>query len=330
MTVRARGVAVVAGIVTALALGGTAIPSAAGKRNPADEALDRARAAIHDYEFRGTVELAWHDQDGPHRESLPVVAVHGGLKVADGKIVQHNGRSWLRTDQRWTTLWSDDHDPDAPPISSKYDVASRRGPRIVGRTTTVLVIRRDRRVVERMAVDRATGIMLRRERFDDSGAPTNRMEFVALEDVHRRSGVLKVPRVAGDPPQRMATPPAGARRLLGDGFALVDSRRLPRREVQLRYSDGVFEASVFRRSGVPDWDSLPEGGVRVRFGDVQARRYRTSIGSVLVWQSGQDTLTCVTDAPGRDQAAIVTDLVPDGESGWSRTVRFVTAPFSWK
>ncbi|MBK5289423.1 MAG: hypothetical protein JJE46_13265 [Acidimicrobiia bacterium] len=317
-------------MVVALAVVGGALPSGADRTNPADRALDRAREAIHDYEFRGTVELAWHDTQGRHRETLPVVAVDGGLRVADGRVLQHNGRSWLRTDQRWTTLWSDSRDPKAPGISAKYDIARRRGPRIVGRTTEVLVIRHDRRVVERMAVDRETGMMLRRERFDDSGAPTNRVEFISLEGVHRRHGVLDVPRVADTAPVRMAEPPSGSHRSLGDGFVLVDSRRLPRQETQLRYSDGVFEASIFRRAGALDWDSLPSGGTRVTFGSVRARRYRTSVGSVLVWQSGQDTVTCVTDASGRDQAGIVTDLMPSSESGWSRTVRFVTSPFSWK
>ncbi len=128
----------------------------------------------------------------------------------------------------------------------------------------------------------------------------------------------------------MAEPPSGTPRTLGDGFVLIESLRLPRHETQLRYSDGVFEASVFRRAGALDWESLPEGGRPMEVGSARARRYRTSVGSVLVWQSGPDTLTCVTDASGRDQAAIVADLLPSPESGWARTVRFVTNPFSWK
>ncbi len=185
-------------MVVLVAVVGGAIPgaitSAAYPANPADRALDRARDAIHDYEFRGTVELAWHDPRGRHRETLPVVAIDGGLRVADGRVLQHNGRSWLRSEQRWTTLWSGGREPAAPAIGSKYDVVRRRGPRIVGRPTDAVVIRHDRRVVERMAVDRETGLMLRRERFDDSGAPTNRMEFVALEGMHRRRGMLDAPR----------------------------------------------------------------------------------------------------------------------------------------
>ena len=152
------------GAVLALAVVGSAIPSAADRTNPADRALDRAREAIHNYEFHGTVELSWHDQRGRHREDLPVVAVDGGLRVADGRVLQRNGQAWLRSDQRWTTLWSDGRDPKAPGIGAKYDIVRRRGPRIVGRTTDVLVIQRGRRVVERMAVDHETGMMLRRER----------------------------------------------------------------------------------------------------------------------------------------------------------------------
>ena len=100
-------------------------------------------------------------------------------------------------------------------------------------------------------------------------------------------------------------------------------------ETQLRYSDGVAEASVFTQRGTIDWGALPVGGRDVRYGNVRARRYRTPAATVIVWQSGPRTLTCVTDATTADQAGIVEDLTREDDDGWTGVVRFVTGPFSW-
>ncbi len=126
----------------------------------------------------------------------------------------------------------------------------------------------------------------------------------------------------------MRAPPEAHRRV-GDGFVLVEARRVSAHEQQLRYSDGVFDASIFTRDGALDWRSLPDGGRQAEWDGVKVRRYATAAGTVVVWQSGTRTLTCVTDAPRRDQLAIVSDFTGGGTSGWSGVVRFVIAPFGW-
>ena len=307
----------------------SAVPGRAADRNPADELLDGARRAVLDYEFQGTVRIWWRDGTGGHDSTIAVTAINGGLQVAGGRVLQHDGRAWMRSKQQWTTLWADSRDVRAPSVGSKYQVSRRPGPMVVNRPTRLLDIRRHGREVERISFDRRTGLVLRRDRFDSSGRASLRMQFVTLTDVRPRHGQLKAPNIDPDAPGRRGDIPSDAARALPGGFVLVDARVMEHEATQLRYSDGVFEASVFTQPGTVDWGGLPRGGSEVRYGSVRVRRYRTPSGTVMVWQSGARTLTCVTDATSTDQLGIVVGFNRDDDAGWTKVVRFVTGPFSW-
>lgn len=324
------------GAVVMAATSFVAVPLAAGKsratvRNPADALLDRARAAINRYEFQATVRLWWRDDAGPHTQIVDVVSDDGWLRLADGRVLEDGGRSWMRANQQWTTLWSDAGDPHAPALTRKYSVLTHRGPRVVERPTRELVIRRHGRVVERIAIDESLGLVVRTDRLSSTGRLISRAEFVALADVRARGDELDMSGPDGDAPSSSLTRSAGSsrdRRMLGDGFVLVGTHQR-QNETQGRYSDGVFEVSVFTRSGELDWSALPDGGRDVRYGSVRARRYQTGSGTVIVWQTRGRVMTCVTDAIAADQESIIEDLARDDESTWTGVVRFVTSPFQW-
>jgi hypothetical protein len=259
---------------------------------------------------------------------VAVRAVDGGLRLAHGDLVEDDGRAWLRTETRWETLWADKRVPDAPSVGRKYTIhVDASGPTVAARPTRQLTIERSGHVVERYAFDRQNGLVLRRDRFDDDGRTSASMTFVRLGPIRAASGTLKTPPVDDRAPRSMAQPPEDAHRRVGDGFVLVRAQRVGA-ETQLLYSDGVFTASVFTRDGAVDWDALPPGGDDVRIGDAQVRRYRTAGGTVLTWESGDRTYSCVTDASDTDQHAILASLHGD-DSGWTDAVRFVTSPFSW-
>ena len=316
--------------MVALVVASSGVPSGAERSNPADDLLDRAGEAIRRHEFQATVRVWWRDASGPHSVDVSVTAVDGGLRLADGRLVAAAGRAWMRgSDQQWTTLWADTRDPRSPSVGAKYSVRTSSGPTIVGRRTRVLVIRKGRTIVERLAFDRSVGLVLLRERFDRDGSLSSRVEFVELSKVRDRHGELAVPKVGVPTSERMQTAKADAPQVLGDGFVLVQARRMSQGQTQYRYSDGIFELSVFSQPGEIDWSALPEGGSPRRYGSVHTRRYRTAAGTVIVWQSQKRTLTCVTDAPTSDEFGIVQDLSRDNDSSWTGVVRFVTAPFSW-
>jgi hypothetical protein len=316
--------------LTAVLLAGLAMvdgPGAGASPNPTDALLDRARAALADHEFEARVDLRWWDGSRHRREEVSVVAVDGTLRVADGEVVSKAGRAWVRTDDRWRTLWSDARDPGAPSIGSKYRTSTGPGPVIVGRPTRQLTVRHHGDVVERISVDRELGIVLGRERLDRNRVITG-MRFVMLRDLRPRWGDAAAPARGNGAPRRSA-PPADAARRVGDGFVLTDTRRLDDDESLRRYSDGVFEASVFVRTAPLDWSSLPDHGESRRIGGVRVRRYGTPAGRVVVFESAERTYTLVTDAPTSDQSALVADLASASDAAWTRFVRSVTGPFRW-
>lgn len=323
--VRDAAVSIAAALIAIVLVAGS---GQAAEGNPADAILDQARAAVKHHEFKATVRIWWRDSDGGHSESVEVVAIDGGLRLADGRVLEQGGRTWIRAGRRWTTLWADIRDTRAPTMARKYAVLTHRGPQLIGRLTRELVVRRRGHVVERIAIDRGLGLVLRWDRFDANGALSSRVQLVRLTDVRDRRGDLEVPKVGTDAPRKLNNVPSGVPRSVGDGFVLIDSRRLTN-ETQGRYSDGISELSVFTRFGDLDWDSLPAGGRAVRYGSVHARRFRTASGTVIVWQSRGRVLTCVTDAAGADEAGIVEDLARDDESTWTGVLRFVTSPFQW-
>ncbi len=310
-------------------LGAGTLPGRAADGNPADTMLDRAREAVRTHEFRGSIRLTWRDDAGRHTRTIAVTATGGELRMDDGAVVSHGGRAWLRVGKSWSAVWTDARDPRAPAITSKYRIRKAAGPILLGRPTVAVSIRHDGHTVERLLFDREIGIVLRRDRFGDQGRLEERAEFVVLSGVTRRTGTaLKTPTAAGDAPQPLAALPEDAARRVGDGFVLVGAQRVGA-QTQLQYTDGVFDASVFTRDGTMDWEALPDGGADVRIDGQRVRRYRTGGDTVLVWQSRDRTLTCVTDAPGADQSAIVESLGNEDDDAWTAVARFVSGPFSW-
>jgi hypothetical protein len=299
---------------------------AAASRNPADELLDRAREGVRRYEFTGAVRLRWDDAGVRRTRVVEVTAADGALRLAHGRVRLADGRSWIKEGHEWQSVAATAHDVPAPAIAGKYRVVVRTGPPVLDRVTRELTVRHQGVVVERVTFDDELGIVLARTRYHPSGRVRSSMRFVSLTDVRPSSGRTTVPPGRG---RAIALGRDAGPHAVGDGYRLVDARRLPGGDVQLRYSDGIFDASVFEHDEELDWDRLPRGGTRVRAGDERVRRYDTAAGAVLVWESDGRSVTCVTDAPTADWKAIVTDLGDDDEGGWVGAVRFVTAPFRW-
>ena len=318
---------IVIGVLTILVPGGLA---RASEPNPADRLFDRARHAVHVFEFSGSVRIWWRDARGGHEATVAVAARRGGLDVDGGRIVHDDGRAWMRSGGHWITLWGEPGDVASPSIGAKYDVTAGAGPAILRRATDRLSVRRGGQPVEIVDFDHTTGVVLARNRFDSNGRSDLRMEFVSLDGPRRRHGPDRRPiRPAAADVGTGRKVHSSALRSLGQGFRLVEARSMAGQGTQMRYSDGVFEASVFTQPGATDWKGLPEGGKDVSYGNVRARRYRTPVGTVLVWQLGRRTLTCVTDAAESDQAVMIRNLSREPAGFWTGFVRFVNGPFHW-
>lgn len=208
---------------------------------------------------------------------------------------------------------------------------------VAGRQADVVAVRtRDGRVVARFWLDRATGLVLRRELHDAAGRVVQASSFLRL-----RVGTAATATTTAPTPWRLdlgrsqlsALRAHGwwVRATLPDGLELYDARMGiigGARVLHLCYSDGLSTVSVFEEKGRLNTARL-------------AGWQRDRMGSATVWlqnaplrvvSSGRDTVyTVVADAPVAVVRAVVTHL-PHGKQHaglWSRIVHGLARIASW-
>jgi sigma-E factor negative regulatory protein RseB len=189
-------------------------------------------------------------------------------------------------------------------MSEKYVTGPGDGaPVVAGRPTDVVEISEEGTLRTRLYLDTETGLLLRREQLDESGRPERMVEFRHLTLGQSTPAPTVPPKASAlltsQAPSLRPITMDGAPEVLGDGFARLG---VYRREavVQVHYSDGLFELSVFEEAGRLDDDSLPDPGRRVAVGDEDATLYAWPGGHVLVWQAGPVVRTVVSDAPSQE------------------------------
>ena len=301
--------------------------------------LHRAGSRAAKLGFDGTVVVRWRDGAGWHRQSVPVHMDDGVLRVGDDRLVSAGARRLLRTDAGWQLMWAGGPKGSEPDPARKYRFVVSGPTMVADRPAVEVDVTRDgaSHAAERLAFDRDTGVLLRRDQLDDQGKLTRRFAFVQMTapvpahaakpgDVPTPTAPARgaTPHRLGDVPDDLTAPQA-----VGHGFKLAGVYSQPDGSVQLYYSDGLFGLSVFERAGDLVWGSLPAGGRTEQLGDIRARVYETGAGTALVWGNDDVTYTCVTDAPMSEVRAVAEDLSPSSSGPLEDMGRFVTAPFSW-
>ena len=194
-------------------------------------------------------------------------------------------------------------------LAARYDLALAAPARCAGHTADVVEARRRgvagvAGLAARFWVDRASGLMLRRDVMDGTGTVVGRSAMTWLDlstpaafSVAPVSTLRPVRSIR--PSGRRVTRPeladlrTGAPAVLPGGLELFDARRHDDGVLQLSYSDGLSTLSLFLQPGaVPP--GLP-GAMTSRGG----RQVRTLPGGVdqLVWAGAGRTWTLVSDAP---------------------------------
>jgi hypothetical protein len=79
--------------------------------------------------------------------------------------------------------------------------------------------------------------------------------------------------------------------------------------VQILYSDGIYDLSVFERRGALDRRDLGREGGQVKVGNAAGWRYAWPGGQVVLWQAGDTVFTVVSDAP-LDQVLVAARDLP--------------------
>ncbi|MGH9178612.1 MAG: hypothetical protein ACRD0N_08675 [Acidimicrobiales bacterium] len=296
--------------LTGLALVGSALPGGGAGLAAAEGPVEDARQAARRVPFTARVEVSWVDQEGFHTAELTVRAVGGRISIQTAG----EGGSSTTVRRDTDTAGQEAGGLLTPAVERKYQLVRRDGPEVAGRATDEVVLRSGGLVRERLAVDKATGLVLQREVFGEGGRPVRVVRVLQLdtapvpdEAVPGQAGsnapkALEVSRLPSVYPAPAALA-GGYRRLAAYRHSQV---------VHLLYTDGFHGLSLFSQPGDLVTRSLPRGGQVVRVGKAQGIRYTWPGGEVLTWQSGPMVHTLVGDASADDMLVAARSLPRPG------------------
>jgi negative regulator of sigma E activity len=292
--------------------------------------VEEAREQMASQSFDGVVAVQWRDVDGTHRAQMRVRQHAGTVEIVDpDRSVVSDAERVLLDGQAWTTM-SRTHNRVPQLTPGKYQVVRLPGPRVAGHTTTRYEARHEGRVVERLFVQDARGLVLRREVLDADGRVARAVSFMRVEVTPERgtaptTGAAR----AGPAPVSDLDEPFHDPSRAGEGFRLLG--RWAHRDdlAQLHYSDGVLSVSVFEQPGRLAWSDLPSGGVDAEVNGHRARRYTLPAGEAWVFERDGVVYTCVGDATGSELAAIANDVSRPQQNRFERLAEMVVDPFRW-
>lgn len=314
-------------------------PGAAEETN-AVELLDRAREAAQTQSFDGLVAVEWHDGRQRHSAEVAVRSAGGVLRFGD-EVVGAGAHRMVHGTDGWLSLWGHDVTTLGPSPTGKYRLTVEPGPDVAARPTDMLAVALvgASRPRERLYVDRASGLLLRRELLDSYGNPYRSVAFTTIS-----TGSTVVAAAAGAPRATRSQEPAPARHLkapyklksrIGSGYRRLGAYKSGR-VVQQYFSDGLHGLSVFEQRGhlkstETDLAGETGSGRPVEIAGRTMRAYSASVGEAVVWESDGVVYTAVTDAPWSDLAGAVRDLPHADPPGRLRRVaQAVVSLFRWK
>jgi len=306
------------------------------------ELLDRAREAAQTESFQGVVSVEWYDGQQHHAAQVPVQRAGGVLRFGD-EVVGAGARRMIHGTDGWLSLWGHDVTTLGPSPTAKYRLTVEPGPDVATRPTdAVSVSLADAaRPRERLYVDRASGLLLRRELLDAHGNP---YRSVAFTTINAAGTVMAAAAAASAPRATRSQEPAPARHLkapfklksqIGTGYRRLGAYKSSG-VVQQYFGDGLHGLSVFEQRGhlkATETDLAGEtgSGRRVEIAGRTMRAYSASVGEAVVWESDGVVYTAVTDAPWSDLAGAVRDLPHADPPGQLRRVaQAVVSMFRWR
>ena len=323
-----------AAVVLLLATGPAAV-GGAGTAVVGESPLEQARTAAVSHSFTGVVSISWREGGATHSEDLYVRAVAGSIEVRGDTTVMAEGdraRYVRRAGDGWDQLWSGAlPSTDRPDLSAKYELVPAGGLDVARRQTRAYEVREGARVRERLYLDTATNLLLRREQLDERGL-TRRAVGFATFTLDPGTPAPRRPTVREDRighhvrPTELSFPvPAD----LGSGYKRMATYR-ENGVVHAMYSDGLYDLSLFEQRGRLQRRDLPPAG-KVKVGSRDAWTYAYAGGNIVIWQAGRTVLTAVSDAPVDQLVEVARSLAPADRSPslldrLRRASRVVVAP----
>jgi negative regulator of sigma E activity len=341
---------------TAAASGSPAPPvpvvsTTAGADPPARAVLSLAVRGARSVDYEGTQAVVIRTQRGFQTGSIHVARGSDDQLVIEaqpqdgspGWVVTQNGSRrasmGLGTDAGAGS--QAELSADIEPMSNvarllqKYRVALAGRVVMLQRPAWVLLIERasDARLVERWTVDAATGLILKRESYDRAGQLERSITFTSVREPYPPPAADLNPPPGASPeaqPQQSFDQgqvtgfarSAGLPVSLPDGYqALAGSRFKAGRSsvVQLIYSDGLEEVSLFQQPGTLSAASVPTGARKVALAHESGYLW-DFFPRGAAWQAGSHTETLVGALPS-DEVQAIANALPQGPMDRSLTVR---------
>jgi sigma-E factor negative regulatory protein RseB len=227
-------------------------------------------------------------------------------------------------------------------LTANYQLVRAGRRAVAGRATELVEARRPDAgtPAARFWIDKETGLVLRREVYDDRGRTTRASAFVEIEVGRAAPRGGTAVRLPSAWPREVDTSGFAAMRQkgwhcperLGGSLSLVDARRGggPRQPIlHLSFSDGLSSVSLFEQRGRLDTDKLDGYRSATRRGGTVY--IRDGVPSRMVWTANGMVFTLVADAPARTVDQVVSGLPrPDQEPGrWGRLSRGMDRVGSW-
>ena len=152
---------------------------------------------------------------------------------------------------------------ERPDAGIKYHTSQTEGPVVADRPTLAVEVDEHGLLRERLYVDEESGLLLKREQFDAGGAVSRAVGFDTLvldpatpPPPSPSSPADQAPKALS--PDRLGAPGLAPDQLAGGYRRLGVYRRSG--VVQVLYSDGMYDLSVFEQPGRLDRHSLAAGG----------------------------------------------------------------------
>jgi sigma-E factor negative regulatory protein RseB len=317
--------------------------------------LDRAAQAAEEHAYTGEVLWVSYVEEGPDVSTFQVRSSGDGtIKVSDANRFDFrlgaSGSALADYERGWYLPL-----PPAdlarvhkglPRLDGKYRVAVVGKDALLDRPATKLEISRaaDKQLMERLWVDDASGLLLRREMYG-AGKKLLRMAVYLRLDLNAagqdpqppaRGQTVRRPAVQEvDDTTRLALPAAGwlvpealPGSYLPDASFTVsadDSQSL-----QMVYGDGLYTVSVFQQLGEPDSATLPDGVETSDALGFPAYTWPGAVPTRYVWEAEGRTFSIIGDAPPDDLRAIAASLPqPHTASLLERLQRGLGRLWSW-
>ena len=322
--------------------GAPAIPGDPGNDPAAESLMVLTLQAARSGGYAGTVSVTVNGQGGTRSGELRIVHADAGHLVieapdppgpASGSLLVQAGQSRsvgrvpAGSINRGQTALADDVEPDSnlQQMLGKYRVLLEGGVRVLQRDAKVVRIERiaDQRLVERWTIDATTGLLLRRVGYDAGGRLERSIAFTEVQDPYVPTAQDLDRSIQGGPsspaPQQWFTGgelsreakalgmpetlPAGYRLESGTTFEAGGGS-----VVQLGYSDGLEDVSLFVQPGTMARSGLPASAREVHLRKVAGLAWE-GFPRGVAWQDSQRVLTLV-GASFTDELTQMANVLP--------------------